>query len=62
MSLDLGLSVATGRQWLGKPVEKGLVVYIAAEGVGGLAKRVAAWKLVNGIDQETGCPLGWSVR
>jgi hypothetical protein len=37
--LDWCLCVATGRPWLGRPVIKGPVVYVCAEGVGGLPKR-----------------------
>lgn len=40
--LDWCLCVATGRPWLGRPVIKGPVVYVCAEGVGGLPKRYRA--------------------
>lgn len=45
VTLDLILSVASGHEWLQSVhVERGPVVYIAAEGVGGLKERVRAWK------------------
>lgn len=43
VAIDLALSVATGRPWAGNQVHPGNVLYVAAEGVGGLAARVAAW-------------------
>ncbi len=45
VALDWALCVATGKPWLDKyPVKQGHVVYVAAEGGGGIRKRVAAWK------------------
>jgi len=43
IALDMALSIASGRDWQGHPVKKGCVVYISAEGGGGLSKRVGAW-------------------
>ena len=42
--LDLALSVAAGRDWAGKRVKQGPVVYIAAEGAAGLRNRIRAYK------------------
>lgn len=43
--LDLLFSIASGTEWLGSiPVKQGVVIYIAAEGVGGLQKRQRAWR------------------
>ena len=37
LALDMALCVATGTDWLDHyPVKKGLVVYVMAEGIGGL--------------------------
>ncbi len=45
VAIDWALCVATGKPWLDKyPVKQGHVVYVAAEGGGGIRKRVAAWK------------------
>lgn len=41
--LDMALSVAAGVPWHGHPAVKGCVVYISAEGGGGIGKRVGAW-------------------
>ena len=43
IALDMALSIASGLDWQGHPVRKGCVVYISAEGGGGLSKRVGAW-------------------
>ena len=44
MSIDIALSVAYGTTWHDKMTKQGAVLYIAAEGVGGLGKRVKAWQ------------------
>jgi hypothetical protein len=44
VGLDLVFSVASGTEWLGSiPTVQGPVVYVAAEGVGGLKERMHAW-------------------
>ena len=48
VALDWALSVATGQRWLGHEVTPGAVAFIAAEGVGGLPKRVRAWREEHG--------------
>lgn len=46
--LDLGCSVASGTEWLGSiPVVQGDVLYVLAEGVGGVKERLRAWKARN---------------
>ena len=55
VALDISLCVASGLQFHGMEVDKGSVLYIAGEGVGGIGKRVNAW-IENrgvGIDQST---------
>lgn len=44
VAVDWGLCIATGSWWLGHEVQKGPVLYIAAEGASGLGIRVEAWK------------------
>jgi hypothetical protein len=51
-ALDQALCVATGLDWHGKPVKKGRVVYLAAEGARGLATRAMGWMKTRGRD----CP------
>ena len=49
-ALDLSLSVATGIDFMGRAVAQGKVLYVAAEGIGGLGARVAAWRQHRDID------------
>lgn len=44
VALDLCAHVAAGLEWAGRSVDPGPVVYIAAEGAGGLRKRKAGWQ------------------
>lgn len=50
-ALDWANCVALGFPWQGKEVKQGGVIYIAAEGVGGLGIRVRAWKEAFGIKE-----------
>jgi hypothetical protein len=50
VGVDIGLCVATGAPWHGHEVTKGLVIYIAAEGSTGLAKRALGWWRTRGKD------------
>jgi AAA domain len=43
LGIDWACCVATGREWWGRPVQRGSVVYIAAEGARGILPRVEAW-------------------
>jgi hypothetical protein len=43
VALDWALCVATGLPWFGRTVKPGWIVYVAAEGRGGLKQRVLAW-------------------
>src|SRR5262249_46295895 len=44
LALDLALSIATGRPWLGRKTTQGGVVYVYAEGTSELKHRAAAWR------------------
>ncbi len=50
LGIDMGFAVATGTDWRGKRTRKGRVVYIAAEGAGGVRKRLKAYATHYGID------------
>lgn len=52
IALDQALCVATGTPWLGHPVKQGPVIYIAAEGARGLAKRMEAWREFRGLERS----------
>jgi KaiC/GvpD/RAD55 family RecA-like ATPase len=49
LALDMALSIATGRPWQGRVVQRGPVIYVYAEGQRGLNRRVRAWKQQNGV-------------
>jgi hypothetical protein len=48
---DLAFHIVEGKQWNGKRIEKGNVLYISMEGAYGLKNRIAAYR------KETGCKL-----
>ena len=43
-------SVATGTPWLGRPVKRGPVLLVAAEGAYGIHGRITAWEQHHGVD------------
>lgn len=54
LALDLACSIATGIPFLGHDIAKsGLVVYIAAEGSGGMVQRTRAWREAHPEIQRT---------
>jgi len=52
LAYDMGLCVATGKDWHGHGVRPGPVVIIAGEGHAGVARRIVAWELHHGIQAE----------
>lgn len=42
--LSMGLHIAAGKDWFGRKVRQGVVIYIAGEGLGGLALRIKAMR------------------
>lgn len=51
LALDLAACIALGRPWHGHAVETaGLVIYVAAEGGGGMVQRARAWAEQAGVD------------
>lgn len=51
--LDVTMAIARGADWRGRPVAKGRVVYVVAEGATGFAKRFQAYCEHHGLDPET---------
>lgn len=49
VALDWAAHVATGAPWWGRRVHQGPVLYIAAEGMSGLPRRVRAWESYHGM-------------
>src|SRR5690625_6900970 len=51
VAVDMACAIASGSEWLGYSVEQaGSVVYVAAEGGGGIDKRVLAWAQQHSMD------------
>jgi hypothetical protein len=56
IALDIAEAIATGRSWMGRPVNKtGAVLYLAGEGFGGIGARIKACKLHH--QTEDGAPI-----
>lgn len=51
-ALDWALCVATGREWMGRAVTQGPVIYLPSEGHEGLQARILAWCAARGIAEE----------
>lgn len=58
VAIDIAMSVATGIPWHGQQVKPGHVIYVAAEGGVGIAKRAKAWLLQQNMRPET-VNLAW---
>lgn len=53
LALDWALAIATGQvAWMGREIQAGPVVYVAAEGQAGLTQRIEAWMHANGVTTE----------
>lgn len=55
--LDLALHVALGWPWQGRRVEKGGVIYVAAEGGGGVLNRIEAFKRHHSLAPDLEVPF-----
>ena len=58
LALDWACSVATGTWWNRRPVAQGPVLYVMAEGVGGLRRRKQAWETHHRVHLDE-FPLYW---
>jgi len=58
-ALDLALSIACGKDFNGKPAQKGRVIYVAAEGADSISVRMRGWVEDKGIsiDHSIGMEL-----
>jgi AAA domain len=52
VALDIALSVATGRDWHGRPVAQTPVLYVVGEGLADYKRRVKAWCAHNEVEQS----------
>lgn len=59
VAIDLALTVAVGRKWLGRATEPGLVLYVMAEGQAGASLRLDAWVAYHGITSEQPPNIKW---
>jgi hypothetical protein len=50
MAMDMAFAIAQGHEWRGHKVKQGRVVIIAAEGAGGMRKRLQAYAQYHDID------------
>lgn len=50
VAIDLAAHLAAGRPWHGHPVRTSRVLYVAAEGVAGVGRRVDAWCSRHGVE------------
>lgn len=57
VATDMAVAIATGMPWRGNRVERGRVLIIAAEGRGGVGKRIKAYSLHHNLDM-TGVKIG----
>lgn len=58
LAIDIGLCVATGKDWHGFGIKKSApVLYIAGEGFSGISKRLKAWKKVNMTTNDSDIPF-----
>ena len=57
LALDMAAAIVRGIEWRGRRTKQGRVVYLAAEGSGGVRNRIRAYEQHNGISFE-GLPLG----
>ncbi len=58
LALDWACSVASGAWWNRNPVAQGAVLYVMAEGVGGLRRRKQAWETHHRVQLDQ-FPLYW---
>ncbi len=49
VAIHMACCIQTGTSFFEKPVKQGNVVYVAAEGLSGIQKRIAAWQKSQGI-------------
>lgn len=51
VAIDIAMAIATGADWHGRPVTGGSVVYVAAEDLHGVAKRMVGYRETKGRDK-----------
>jgi hypothetical protein len=56
-TFDLVVHIALGREYRGRKVQQGVVVYCALEGGGGFGNRIEAWRKQHGNGSEQNVPF-----
>jgi RecA-family ATPase len=62
VAVDMALSIAAGTSFHDHSVAQGAVVYVGAEGVNGLRRRVMAWCMEQGVEDPEALPMLWARR
>lgn len=57
VSIDIGMAVARGTEWLGRRVKRGGVIYQAGEGQKGIKKRLRAYRHRHGLTAGDNIPF-----
>ena len=52
MTIDMAVHVAAGKEWHGRPVRQGGVVYLCGEGVGGMSRRMKAAQRYHDLPED----------
>jgi AAA domain len=53
VALDIAASIGAGRDWHGRKVDQGPVIYVVAEGGRGILRRVDAWTATNHTNTDS---------
>lgn len=60
IAMDIGIHCALGLDWHGNTVKQGAVIYVAGEGHGGFARRLAAFEKAYKVSIDESLPLYFS--
>lgn len=60
-AIELCCHIATGKKWGARNIQQGAVIYVAAEGISGVAKRVKAWEIARNEQVKDLCIHGNSI-
>lgn len=53
VALDIAASIGAGRDWHGREVDQGPVIYVVAEGGRGILRRIEAWTAANHTNTDS---------
>ena len=58
--LDMAAAIATGREWFGKRVRQGRVLYLGYEGIRAMKKRIIALREKHPMLKDRATPFAWA--